>query len=426
LSKLQKIIAGIAAVCFVFFGFVVFRIAAQPNDNSVKLAQIPEDKKLTTEAYKDAYPLEYESYMKNNMGGESPTGYGGSDPGKSYLEMQPEMLENFKGYKFSIQYDVARGHTHAGEDFLATKRLPGQKGSCITCKGSYMYDVYFKQSGWDYASKPIDEVVAPIQSDQWFGCSSCHDPETMELRVYQQGFVEAMARRGVDVNNAPHNDKRAYVCAQCHNEYYFTKEDGRVNHPFDNGLEPEDEFQFYQSGQAGGFEQDWVHPDSKTKMLKAQHPDFEVWATSVHAENGVTCVDCHMPYMRKDGQKYTSHWMTSPLKTVQESCQKCHDESAQTLINRVKTIHDNNYKLQRTAGQTVAKAHLAIKAAMDAGVPDEQLNGARLKLREAQFYWDWIAAENGNGFHNPDKCMRISGEAIDLAHQVIEEANALH
>ena len=426
MSKLQKIIAGICAVCVVFFGFVVLRIAAAPNDSSVKLAKIPEDKKLTTEAYKDAYPLEYESYMKNNMGGASPTGYGGSDPGVSYLEMQPEMLENFKGYMFSIQYDVARGHTHAGEDFLATKRLPGQKGSCITCKGSYMYDVYFKQSGWDYASKPIDEVKAPIGEDEWFGCSSCHDPDTMELRVYQQGFVEAMARRGIDVNNASHNDKRAYVCAQCHNEYYFMSEDGRVNHPWDNGLEPEDEFRFYQSGQAGGFQQDWIHPDSKTKMLKAQHPDFEIWATSVHADNGVTCVDCHMPYMRKDGQKYTSHWMTSPLKTIQESCLKCHDESPETLTARVKTIHDNNYKLQRRAGQAVAKAHLAIKAAMDAGVPDEQLMGARLKLREASFYWDWIAAENGNGFHNPDKCMRVSGEAIDLAHQVIEEANALH
>ncbi|MDD6120912.1 MAG: ammonia-forming cytochrome c nitrite reductase subunit c552 [Selenomonadaceae bacterium] len=426
MSKLQKIIAGIAAVCFVFFGFVVFRIAAAPNDNSVKLAKIPEDKKLTTDAYKDAYPLEYESYMKNNMGGKSPTGYGGSDPGVSYLEMQPEMLENFKGYKFALQYDVARGHTHAGEDFLNTKRLPGQKGSCITCKGSYMYDVYFKQSGWDYASKPINDVIAPIKDDEWLGCSSCHDPETMELRVYQQGFVDAMARRGVDVNNAPHNDKRAYVCAQCHNEYYFKAEDGRVDHPWDNGLEPEDEFQFYQSGQAGAFKGDWKQPDSQTMMLKAQHPDFEIWATSVHAENGVTCVDCHMPYMRKDGQKYTSHWMTSPLKTVQESCLKCHDESAQTLINRVKTIHDNNYKLQRLAGQAVSEAHLAIKAAMDAGVPTEQLDGARLKLREASFYWDWIAAENGNGFHNPDKCMRVSGEAIDLAHKAKAEADALH
>ena len=426
MSKLQKIIAGIAAVCFVFFGFVVFRIAAAPNDNSVKLAKIPEDKKLTTDAYKDAYPLEYESYMKNNMGGKSPTGYGGSDPGVSYLEMQPEMLENFKGYKFALQYDVARGHTHAGEDFLNTKRLPGQKGSCITCKGSYMYDVYFKQSCWDYASKPINDVIAPIKDDEWFGCSSCHDPETMELRVYQQGFVDAMARRGVDVNNAPHNDKRAYVCAQCHNEYYFKAEDGRVDHTWDNGLEPEDEFQFYQSGQAGAFKGDWKQPDSQTMMLKAQHPDFEIWATSVHAENGVTCVDCHMPYMRKDGQKYTSHWMTSPLKTVQESCLKCHDESAQTLINRVKTIHDNNYKLQRLAGQAVSEAHLAIKAAMDAGVPTEQLDGARLKLREASFYWDWIAAENGNGFHNPDKCMRVSGEAIDLAHKAKAEADALH
>jgi nitrite reductase (cytochrome c-552) len=289
-----------------------------------------------------------------------------------------------------------------------------------------MYDVYFKQSGWDYASKPINDVVAPIKDDEWFGCSTCHDPETMELRVYQQGFVDAMARRGVDVNNAPHNDKRAYVCAQCHNEYYFKAEDGRVDHPWDNGLEPEDEFQFYQSGQAGAFKGDWKQPDSQTMMLKAQHPDFEIWATSVHAENGVTCVDCHMPYMRKDGQKYTSHWMTSPLKTVQESCLKCHDESAQTLINRVKTIHDNNYKLQRLAGQAVSEAHLAIKAAMDAGVPTEQLDGARLKLREASFYWDWIAAENGNGFHNPDKCMRVSGEAIDLAHKAKAEADALH
>jgi nitrite reductase (cytochrome c-552) len=220
---------------------------------------------------------------------------------------------------------------------------------------------------------------------------------------------------------------RGYVCGQCHNEYYFMAEDGRVRHPFIAGWEPEEQFKFYQtqSEQLGAFKQDWIHPDSKTPMLKAQHPDFEIWTTSVHADAGVTCVDCHMPYMRENGQKYTSHWMTSPLKTIEASCLKCHDESKETLIARVKTIHDNNFKLQRVAGQTVAKAHLAVKAAMDAGATDEQLAPVRLKLREAQWYWDWVAAENGNGFHNPDKCMRISGEAIDLAHQVIQDANAL-
>ncbi|MBQ1469439.1 MAG: ammonia-forming cytochrome c nitrite reductase subunit c552, partial [Schwartzia sp.] len=56
---------------------------------------------------------------------------------------------------------------------------------------------------------------------------------------------------------------------------------------------------------------------------------------------------------------------------------------------------------------------------------DAQLAQARLKLREAQWYWDWVAAENGVGFHNPDRIMRTLGLAIDLAHQSIEEANAV-
>ena len=59
---------------------------------------------------------------------------------------------------------------------------------------------------------------------------------------------------------------------------------------------------------------------------------------------------------------------------------KCHDESAETLKARVQTIGDNTFKLQRIAGQTVAKAHLTVKAAMDAGATDEQLAAARLTV----------------------------------------------
>ncbi|MBQ1866818.1 MULTISPECIES: ammonia-forming cytochrome c nitrite reductase subunit c552 [Selenomonas] len=424
MSKLQKILAGIAAVCLIFFGFIVVRIGAAPNDDSVKLAKIPKDQQLTKDGYKDAYPLEYESFMKNNEMHPSPTGYGGSDK-VDHLKEQPEAIENFKGYKFALQYDDDRGHTYAGIDILESKRRPGQKGSCIVCKSSYMYDVYFKESGWDFATKPFDEIAAPIKDDEWFGCSSCHDPETMELRVYQQGFVEAMARRGVDISKASHNEMRAYVCGQCHNEYYFAKEDGRVVEPWDNGFDAEEIYQYYQDGHAGGFKQDWIHADSKTPMLKAQHPDYETWQDSIHAMNGVTCVDCHMPYMRKDGQKYTSHWMTNPLLTPQESCQKCHQESAETLTKRVKTIGDNTFKLQRIAGQTVAKAHQAIKAAMDAGATDEQLADARQTLREAQWYWDFVAAESSMGFHNPDKQLRVLGLSIDKAHTAIAQANAI-
>ena len=128
--------------------------------------------------------------------------------------------------------------------------------------------------------------------------------------------------------------------------------------------------------------------------------------------------------MRDRGKKYTSPWMSSPLKYTKEACLKCHDESEETLVARVKTIHDNTFKVQRIAGQSVAKAHLTIKAAMDAGVPDASLEDARAKLREAQWYWDWVAAENGMGFHNPDKIMRTLGLSIDLAHQAVESAQA--
>lgn len=427
MNKMQKALAGIMAVVAVFFGFVVMRIGGAQTIDNVKVAKISTENnaQLGTEAYKDAYPLQYNSYMKNKMGGVTPTGYGGSDGGVSILSQEPEAVYLWKGYKFSIQYDVPRGHIYAGQDILNSKRIGGQKGSCVTCKTPYTMDVFYKEMGWGYATKTFAELAERVPADGWFGCVTCHDPETMRLRVYNPAFIEAMQRRGIDVNNASNNEMRAYVCGQCHVEYYFAKEDGRVTFPWDFGLDPESEYKYYQSEKAGGFKQDWVHPDSKTPMLKAQHPDFEAWSTSVHADAGVTCVDCHMPYMRENGQKYTSHWMTSPLKTVEESCLKCHDESKEVLIARVKTIHDNTFKLQRIAGQTCEQAHKAIAAAAAAGATDEQLNLPRTQLREAQFYWDLIEAENGVGFHNPDQCMRALGLSIDLAHKAIESAHGI-
>ncbi|MBR1728164.1 MAG: ammonia-forming cytochrome c nitrite reductase subunit c552 [Selenomonadaceae bacterium] len=430
MSKMKIYLAGILAFAVLFFGFIIIRVGAKPG-TSFELAKIPEEGKMGKIAYKDAYPLQYNSYMKNKEAAPSPTGYGGSMPHVSYIEEQPEILENFKGYKFSVQYDVARGHVWAGPDQLNSLRIPPQKGNCIVCKGSYMYDKWFKESGWEFASKPFADATPPYTdkdtiegTDLYMGCSTCHDPDTMQLRVYQQGFIDSLARRGIDISKASHNDMRGYVCSQCHNEYYFMAEDGRVNHPWDNGFDPEDEFQFYQSGQAGAFKGDWQHPDSGTMMLKAQHPEFENWVTSVHHDAGVTCVDCHMPYMRENGQKYTSHWMTNPLKTTEQSCLKCHDESAETLIARVKTINDNTFKLQRIAGQTCAVAHLTIKAAMERGANDEQLAQARLLMREGQWYWDWACAENSYGFHNTDKLMKSFALAIDRAHKAIEAANA--
>jgi formate-dependent nitrite reductase cytochrome c552 subunit len=38
-------------------------------------------------------------------------------------------------------------------------------------------------------------------------------------------------------------------------------------------------------------------------VLKAQHPEFEMWSQGVHARSGVSCADCHMPYVREGAVK---------------------------------------------------------------------------------------------------------------------------
>lgn len=80
---------------------------------------------------------------------------------------------------------------------------------------------------------------------------------------------------------------------------------------------------------------DWINPLSKTKMLKAQHPDYELYKTSVHAKRGVSCADCHMPYKSEGGQKFTDHHIGSPLTNVENSCFVCHRENVDQLISDV-------------------------------------------------------------------------------------------
>jgi nitrite reductase (cytochrome c-552) len=60
---------------------------------------------------------------------------------------------------------------------------------------------------------------------------------------------------------------------------------------------------------------DWKHAETGAEVLKAQHPEFEMWSQGIHARSGVTCADCHMPYKREGAMKVSDHWVRSPLRT---------------------------------------------------------------------------------------------------------------
>ncbi len=47
---------------------------------------------------------------------------------------------------------------------------------------------------------------------------------------------------------------------------------------------------------------------------------------------GDRAIDFDLPGV--DGQKYTSHWVTSPMKHGREACRTCHTQSDQWLLDR--------------------------------------------------------------------------------------------
>jgi len=418
LDKNKKILLALGGIVLVVIFIVLVQLFARTPYTTIKLANIPAGE-YNPGVWGQYYPLEYQSYLRTKEMAPSPTGFGGSEKVQKSVK-EPEILVNFKGMAFSVDYTEDRGHVYAMDDLRETKRInQATPGACMTCKTAYLIDFY-KEKGWGYAKTPLAELLPLIKHP--IVCANCHDPQTMNLRVVNPAFIEAMQRRGIDVSKASREEMRTYVCGQCHVEYYFVPADKKVVLPWDKGLLPENIYDYY-STMPNGFAMDWKHPDSEAGMLKAQHPEFEVWSGGVHAGSGVSCADCHMPYMKKNGQKYSSHWVTSPMKHTKEACMTCHNQGEEWLLNRVKTTQTNVWDLQRTAGQTVAKAHEAIaNAAKITASSKEALDKSRELVRKAQWYWDFVAAENSMGFHNPSMVLNTLGRSIDLANQAIISA----
>ncbi len=412
------VLVGLALAVFIAAIIKSFLIA---GPGPVKIVGVPEgNTNYDPAVWGKYYPQEYNSYLKNYEMAPSPTGFGGNLKIQKSVK-EPELLINFKGMPFSVDYTYRRGHPYSLKDLLESKRVgPQTAGGCMTCKTANLIDIY-RDMGDSYAKTPLADLVPRMKVP--IVCANCHDPQNMNLRVINPAFIQAMERRKIDIKKATRQEMRSYVCAQCHSTYFIAPADKRVIFPWDKGLLPEQMYAFYQE-KPFGFEQDWVHPDSGVKTLKVRHPDYETWLGGSHGRAGVTCIDCHMPYVMENGRKYTSHWVTSPMKKIQESCRPCHTEDNDWLLDRVKNIQNNNWQIQRIAGQTIARAHGVIgKAAQVKNVNAAELDKSRELLRKAQFYWDLVAAENGVGFHNPSQCLNTLGQAVDLAHQSIAAAN---
>jgi nitrite reductase (cytochrome c-552) len=252
-------------------------------------------------------------------------------------------------------------------------------------------------------------------------CIDCHDPLTMQLRVTRPGFIEGIRAlkasqgiQGYDVNRqATRAEMRTFVCGQCHVEYYFAGPEKRLTYPWHRGLQVDSILAYYD---AVPF-RDWMHAESGTPALKAQHPEFEMWSQGVHARSGVACADCHMPYTRQGAQKVSDHHVRSPLLNINRACQTCHRFPEDELRARVEQIQERTFQLRNRAMDALVALIGDIQRAQASGRTDAQLATPRALQRRAQFMLDFVEAENSTGFHAPGEAARILGTAVDLARQ---------
>jgi nitrite reductase (cytochrome c-552) len=452
---IAAIVAGVAAATAGILALLVniFERKAEGRSPYVRVVEVGEDDTDPAKWGKN-WPAEYDSYKRTAITTRTRFGgHGGNEAmPEEKIERDPWLKRMFLGYAFSIDYRDRRGHAYMLADQEATQRLTKpQSGSCLHCHASVM-PLYRKLGngdpfkGLDETSKHTYQEVSQMLHQSGdahpVGCVDCHDPRTMALRVTRPGFIrgiQALAasdasvpafssilewRKGgrkqpYDPNvDGSRNEMRSYVCGQCHVEYYCSSK-MPLTFPWGNGLRVEQIEAFWDATRFPDGNQfyDYEHKESGAHVLKAQHPEFELWNQGVHARSGVSCADCHMPYMREGATKISDHWVRSPLLNVNRACQTCHRFPESELLARVDAIQQRNHDLLQRGGQALVGLLDAIGEAKSRGATADQLAAALQHQRHAQWRLDFIAAENSMGFHAPQEAARVLGEAIDYARQ---------
>ena len=390
------------------------------------------------------FPLHYELYLKT--ADMTRTKHGGSeamprtpskfDPrsvvARSKVDEDAGLKAMWQGYAFAADFREERGHAYMLEDQVYTERqrVAQQPGTCLNCHAS-LYVAYKKEGGGDI-TRGFEKINQMSYADARklvkhpVTCVDCHDGASLALRVSRPAFIEgiraAKAAEGIkdfDVNTqATPNEMRAYVCGQCHVEYHFQGPEKRLVYPWSKGLKVEQITAFYDET---GF-RDWTHKDTGAPALKAQHPEFEMWNQGGHARAGVTCSDCHMPQVTYKGETLSDHWVRSPLLNARNACLPCHQKhdakvTDTELVARAEQIQDRHFALRNHAMAALVGLIDDLKAAKAAGRSQADLATALYLQRRAQFYLDFVEAENSTGFHAPQEGARILGESIDYSRQ---------
>jgi nitrite reductase (cytochrome c-552) len=458
--------AALATILVLALNASVNNRKAESRQTSMRMVELTE-KTVDPAEWSKNFPRQFDAYRRTSERYGTKYGGGGSEAlAASRLEGDPRLVTLFDGYAFALDFRNRRGHAFMLDDQRVTRRVTErpQPGACLHChaattvayrelgltKGApgSMADAFGSpnaqaqlMSGFEATCKmPYGEASKLVKHP--VACIDCHEPKSMQLRVTKPGFmrgIDALARstepvphlpsiekwrkgdrkEGYDANrDASRQELRSMVCGQCHVEYYCGPK-ATLFFPWTKGLKVEEiEATYEETKFADGHRFfDWKHARTGAEVLKAQHPEFEMWSQGIHARSGVSCADCHMPYIREGAMKISDHHVRSPLLNVSRACQTCHRFPEEELKARVAAIQDRTHALMNRAEDAVVQLIGELQKARTDGVSEDTLKPIFEYQRKAQWRLDFVNAENSMGFHAPQEAARILAESIDLGRQ---------
>ena len=431
----------------------IFQRKVEQQSPYVRVVEVGEDDTDPAQWGKN-WPAQLDGYQRTAL--PTKTRFGGHQGSEALpdekLERDPWLKRMFAGYAFAIDYRDRRGHAYMLFDQEHTERLTKpQSGSCLHCHASIMplYRALGQgdamrgfETTFELSYQELDQKLHDSGHAHAAGCVDCHDPKSMALRVTRPGFIrgiQALASSSAPVpaiasiqhwregkrgepydpnRDASRNELRSFVCGQCHVEYYCSTK-MPLTFPWGKGLTADDIESFWDESKfpSGEAFADYKHAETDAPVLKAQHPEFELWNQGVHARSCCICADCHMPYAREGASKISDHWVRSPLLNINRACQTCHRFSESELQARVDAIQNRNHELLQRGGAAIVDLIDALVSAKASGAPSERIARAQRLQRRSQWRLDFIAAENSMGFHAPQEAARVLAEAIDFARQ---------
>ena len=411
-SNIMIILIGIIVVLAVSLVVVLVYLNNQPPATR-GIAPITQVEEMEPDSSKWGvnFPNQYSTFNLTETNNTRTT-YGGSEP-YSKLEEDLRLVTLFGGYPFSKDYNEDRGHLNSLTDVEATQRVNEKTaGTCYSCKSADNPRLWADMGMAEFDKTLFKDLGEQISHE--IGCANCHEANTMRLKVTNPALEEALEAQGKDWRTFTRQEMRTVVCANCHVEYYFAGDGKYLTFPWEDGTRIEDIAGYYQEL---GFK-DWDHAQSGAAMIKMQHPEYEVFtADSTHYKAGVACADCHMPYTLDGAAKFSTHDVKSPLLNAETACGACHTDVGY-VTGRVATIQKQVNDTMLATEDALVEAIQAIEAASKVStVSADLLDEARNLHREAQLRWDFIAAENSMGFHNPEEVLRILASATDMARQ---------